>query len=150
MPRFDGSVYRGDGFAFKVAKVPVGWQRLDDDRSALSFSDLANRGAVLINGRCGRDEDVPLKALTQHLFIAFTERNIETEELVPFDQREALHTTLSAKLDGVPLRYDVWVLKRNGCVFDLLYFAPPERFQAGVPGFAEFVRGFTSRVADGP
>ncbi len=148
-PRYDGRVFRGDGFAFRLANVPRAWRQLETTNTGIALRDEENRGTALVNGRCGRDEDVPLKALTQHLFFAFTERNIEQEELVPFDDREALHTTLTAKLDGVPMRFDVWVLKRDGCVYDLLYFAPRDGFERGAPAFLELVRGFTSKVPHG-
>lgn len=148
-PQFDGQVFRGDGFAFRLASVPSAWRQVETTDRGLAFRDEENRGTALVNGRCGRDEDVPLKALTQHLFFTFTERHIVREELVPFDDREALHTTLTAKLDGVPMRFDVWVLKRDGCVYDLLYFAPREGFERGVPAFLELVKGFTSKVRDG-
>ncbi len=102
---------------------------------------------ILVNGRCGlNSDDVPLSALTQHLFIEFTHRTIEEQTVVPFDGREAMHTRLTADLDGVPMRYDVWVLKKDGCVYDLLYVAPPPAFERGVARFGAFVKGFTTVV----
>ena len=66
----------------------------------------------MVNGRCGKDgEDVPLASLTQHLFLGFTEREIDCEQtVVPFDGREAMHgpdpqrpssTASRSKLRGV-------------------------------------------------
>ena len=128
-PRFDGTVYRGDGFAFRIPPPPPEWQRLSHSHGSLAFQDAEHQGSILLNGRCGLDgDDVPLKALRGHLFLQFTEREILTEEVVPFDGREALHTTLRAKLDGVPMMYDVWVLKKDGCVYDLLYLVPGDGF----------------------
>ncbi len=92
-------------------------------------------GSTLFDVRCGqRDDDAPLSALTGHLIMGTTEREFETEEVVPFDRREALHTVLRAKLDGVPMQYDIYVMKKDGCVFDLVYVAPPDRFAAGRRG----------------
>jgi hypothetical protein len=68
-----------------------------------------------------------------------TERSIETQATIPFDGREAMRTTLDAKLDGVPMRYDIYVMKKDGCVYDLVYVAPPEPFVAGEPAFERFV-----------
>jgi hypothetical protein len=69
---------------------------------------------------------------------------------VPFDGREAMHTSLVAKLDGVPMAYDVWVLKKDGCVYDLLYLAPPADVDRGIEAFHRLVRGFTTVDPDGP
>lgn len=146
---FDGSVYRGEGYAFRVPRRPAAWEPLEISEAALAYRDTSSDAVVAINGRCGRDgEDVPLKSLTQHLFMQFTDREILSEDVVPFDGREALHTVAVAKLDGVPLKFDVWVLKKNGCVYDLYYFAKPQRYDSGVEEFRRFVRGFSTVSAD--
>ena len=74
----------------------------------------------------------------------FTEREIKKQETVPFDGREAMHTVLDAKLDGVAMSYDVWVLKKDGCVYDLLYLAPRASFARGRGKFELLVRGFAT------
>lgn len=142
---FDGTVYRSRGLSFRVGPVPGGWQPITTSHAALSYRDVENQGVVAVNGRCGVDgEDVPLASLTQHLFLQFTEREILEQKVVPFDGREALHSVLVAKLDGVPKKFDVWVLKKDGCVYDLYYFAPPDRFARGAAGFDRFARGFAT------
>jgi hypothetical protein len=144
-PSFDGSVYRGQGYAFKVPRSPGNWTRIEVDDGALAFRDEPNDATIAVSGRCKVDgEDVPLRSLTQHLFLQFTEREILKEEVVPFDGREAMHTVVVAKLDGVPNQFDVWILKKDGCVYDLYYIAPPARFEAGVGAFRSFVQGFTT------
>jgi hypothetical protein len=148
-PSFNGSIYRGEEVAFKVAPPPPMWQRIEVTSTALAFRDDKNDATIAVNGRCGKDsDDVPLRSLTQHLFLQFTDRTIEREEVVPFDEREALHTVLLAKLDGVPKKFDVWVLKKDGCVYDLLFIARPSSFEEGVAPFREFARGFSTLKAN--
>ena len=143
--RFDGHIYRGEGFAFAVQPLPERWQRIKQPDAALAFRDADSGGSILVTARCGMNEDdVPLGALTQHLFIDFTKREIEEQTVVPFDGREAMHTMMTADFDGVAMRYDAWVMKKDGCVYDILYFAPPARFERGRPAFDELVRGFTT------
>jgi hypothetical protein len=140
---FDGSVYRGEGYAFRVPAQPKSWETLSISDADLAFRDRSSDATIAVDGRCGKDgEDVPLRSLTQHLFMQFTDREIVKEETVPFDGREALHTEAMARLDGVPMRFDIWVLKKDGCVYDLYYFASPDRFQGGVGEFRRFVGGF--------
>jgi len=148
-PAFNGSVYRSEDVAFKVAPPPPTWERIEVTSTALAFRDEKHDATIAVNGRCGKDsDDVPLRSLTQHLFFQFTDRTIEREEVVPFDEREALHTVLLAKLDGVPKKFDVWVLKKDGCVYDLLYIARPSSFEEGVAPFREFARGFSTLKAN--
>jgi hypothetical protein len=148
-PSFNGTIYRSDDIAFRVAPPPATWQRINVSQTALAFRDEPADATIAVSGRCGKDsDDVPLRSLTQHLFIQFTDREIEAEEIVPFDEREALHTVMVAKLDGVPKKFDVWVLKKDGCVYDLLYIARPSSFAAGVGPFRQFARGFSTVETD--
>ena len=145
---FDGMVYRGEDVAFRIPRAPEGWRTIEVSDAAVVYRDEANGATIAVNGRCRGEDDVPLTALTQHLFLHFTEREILSQEVVPFDGREAMHTVLSAKLDGVPRKFDVWVLKKDGCVYDLLLIADPTRFEAGLEAFGRLVRGFSTLSAD--
>ena len=104
-------MYRGDGLSFRIGEVPPSWARLDVKNARLAFRDESAESTVLVNARCGKDsDDVPLQALTQHLFMMFTERETLEQKVVPMDGREAMHTVLRAKLDGVPKMFDAYVL----------------------------------------
>lgn len=143
--QFDGTVYRGEGFAFRVPPVDGQWERIEHSHAALAFRDSGHRATIMVNGRCGVDsEDVPLMVLTNHLFFQFTEREIQRQEVVPFDGREAMHTEMTAKLDGVAFVFDVWVLKKDGCVYDLLHMAPPGTGQRARAPFQQMVQGFAT------
>jgi hypothetical protein len=48
----------------------------------------------------------------------------------------------------VPQKFDVWVLKKDGCVYDMVFFADPRRFDAGVAAFERMVRGFATLPTD--
>jgi hypothetical protein len=139
---FDEGVLRKGGLAVRVGPVPSGWRRIQVDGADLAFRDDERSGSALFNVRCGqRDDDAPLTALTAHLIMGTTEREFDAQDTVPFDGREALHTLLRAKLDGVPMQYDIYVMKKNGCLYDLVYVAPPGLFAAGAADFEHFATG---------
>lgn len=141
--RFDGQVYHAERGGFQLGPIPSSWERLRLDGPLLAFADHATGGAVEINAQCGKDaDDVPLSALTKHLLIGYTERNFREEKLLPLDGREALHTVVDAKLDGVQVTLDAYVMKKDGCVYDLVYVAKPSTYEAAAAGFAAFVAGF--------
>jgi hypothetical protein len=144
-PAFDGRVYRGDGMAFRVGPVPEGWRQIDVDQSLLSFRDDTTHVTIAVSGRCGQDsDDVPLRSLTHHLFLYFTDRRVLSEKLVRLDGREALRTELVADLDGVAKHFVVYVLKKDGCVYDFMRIGDsldPEQSRAA---FERFVQGFAT------
>lgn len=148
-PSFEGSVYRGRDFAFRVPSPPASWKRIDVGGEALAFEDRETDAMIAASGRCKVDgEDVPLRSLSSHLFLQFTDREVVSEEVVPFDGREALHTVVIAKLDGVPRQFDVWVLKKDGCVYDLYCIVAPARFAEASGPFRSFVQGFATVPAE--
>jgi hypothetical protein len=135
----DGILYKGD-VALRFGAVPAGWRAIPISGADLAFRDDTHGGSVLVDVGCAqRDGDAPLSVLTEHLIMGTTERTIEAQRTIPFDGREAMRTSLGAKLDGVPMRYDIYVMKKDGCVYDLVYVAPPGPFVAGDPAFERFV-----------
>ena len=117
-----GGVYREGPIAFTLPPAPSGWRAIDVKDASLAFRDDDNSASVLVNARClSADDRTPLVALTNHLLIGATERKYLSQEVEPFDGREALHTKLEAKWDGVPMTIDVYVLSKDGCVYDFVY-----------------------------
>lgn len=144
-PAFDGHVFQNDQLSFRVASVPPSWQQLDAEGALVAFRDPGTPATIAVSGRCGSDgDDVPLESLTHHLFLAFTDRNVENQVRVELDGREALHTEMLAKLDGVPKRFTVFVFKKNGCVYDFVHVAPPSASPDGRREFVNFVQGFST------
>jgi hypothetical protein len=143
-PSFEAGVFRAPNVAFHVGEVPADWHRVNVDDSALGFRD--GRGSsILVSGRCDlKADDVPLVALTNQLIMGTTDRETVKEEVIPFDRREARHTVMKAKLDGVPLVWDLYVMKKNGCVYDMVYVAPPDHFDEGSAAFEKFATQFHS------
>jgi hypothetical protein len=152
---FEGGVLEKGNVRVRVGPVPPSWQRIHVDGADLAFRDDMRDGSALLDVRCNRrDDDAPLSVLTQHLVMGTTDRDFESQDVLPFDQREAMHTLLRAKLDGVPMQYDIYVMKKDGCVFDLVYVASPDRFAAGAAAFEQFASGLhaipSSPAGDGP
>jgi len=140
---FDGHVYKDDEVHFRVGPVPSSWRRLDVDDTRLAFRDDSANATVAVNGRCGLDgDDVPLASLTQHLFLQFTDRKLLSQDKLSLDGREALRTEMIAALDGVTKHYLVYVLKKDGCVYDFWRIGEPSDADGGV--FEAFVRGFAT------
>ncbi len=141
---FNGGVFRGVETSYAVGELSPGWREVSVDRQ----NDLAWRhpghGAVMhVDSSCDSGLDTPLHPLTNHLLVGFTAREIVDQELVEMDEREALRTHLTARLDGVPRELMLQVLKKNGCVYDFALVAPPgERFTAALPDFDALVTRF--------
>lgn len=139
---FDGQTYRNGELAFRVGPVPADWQAIEADNTLIAYRDRSSAATIAVNGRCGKDgDDVPLESLTHHLFLHFTERQVQSQDKLSLDGRDALRTVLLAKLDGVPKHFVVVVIKKDGCVYDFLRIGSDD---SGSEEFERFVRGFST------
>ena len=142
-PTLNGGNWKVGEAQFKIGPKPEAWRQVETIGSSAGFRDDPHEGSILVGARCKvASDDAPLLALTMHLLMGTTERDIVSQDVIPFDGREAMHTVLRAKLDGVMMSYDVYVLKKDGCVHDFVYVAEAKNFDAGAPAFEHFVSGF--------
>lgn len=140
---FDGRRYDDGTLRFHTGPVPAAWRGIEADGTLLAFHDDRASATMALNARCGVDgDDVPLTSLTQHLFLQFTEREIKSQRELALDGRAALRTELVGKLDGVPKHFLVYVLKKDGCVYDFWRIGEAQADDTG--DFESFVRGFAS------
>lgn len=140
---YSGGVYDDGTLRFRVGPVPAPWRNIESEGTLLAFRDDQHGATIAVNGRCGVDgDDVPLASLTQHLFLQFTDRQQSSQKELMLDGRAALRTELVGKLDGVPKRFVVYVLKKDGCVYDFWRISDPGTND--VASFDGFVQGFTT------
>jgi hypothetical protein len=133
---------------YRVGALPEGWRMVHQEGAAVGYFSDAVGGVISANATCRDDaEGSPLTILTQQMLIGYSERNVESQVTVPLDAREALRSRVHVKLDGVPMTLDLYVMKRDGCIFDLSYAAPPDAFTRGEHAFHAFVDGFADARA---
>ena len=137
-----GGSYVIDGARFAINELPGRWRPAYTD-GGLTFVRADEQGTIItLSATCTEPGDAPLDVLTNHLVIGLTERNFLSRELVAFDGREAERTTLTAKLDGVPVKMATMVLKKDWCIYDAIYAARPRRFDAHLSDFETLLEGF--------
>lgn len=137
--RFDGSLLQKPQVEYRVGRLEPGWQRVDVEGNDLAFYKPGH-GSIAVNATCKGYEDVPQSALVNHLLFGTTRREYLLDEEVTLDGRGARHTLIDAELDGVPVRAEIYLLTRAGCVFDLSYIS--DRRAHGHAEFTRFVRAF--------
>ncbi len=138
---FSGREFNDGRVHFELRELPSAYERIDVATASLAFRDRIDRASILINVRCEtRDEDTPLPALTNHLLMGTTERNFLVQEIEPWVGREAQHSVVIAKQDGVRVLYDLFVAKKNGCIYDFVYVADPEAPESGRQKFEAMFR----------
>ncbi len=132
---------------YRVGAMPAPWRQLKVEDNDLAYFIDATGHTLALNATCEAHEDPPLEVLTRHLLMGFTEQQLRAQERLPVDGREALRSRYGAKLDGVPVELELLVLKKDGCVYDFSYIAPPALFERHAADFERLVASFhTGRV----
>lgn len=104
--------------------------------------DLEGVGLIEVYAQCNEQGDSSLAQYTDHLRIDWDDWAVVEQTEAELVGRAALRTVVDASLDGVKRRSELWVVKKNGCLFDLRYSAAATDFASGQPDFAGVVQGF--------
>lgn len=129
--------------SFAFGDPGPGWQPVRNLKDVqVAWANRALGGIIELHAQCDDHGDSSLDQYTDHLRIDWTSWTVESQQEARLVGRAALHTIAAAELDGVQRRNELWVVKKNGCLFDLRYSANPAHFEAGQPAFADVVAGF--------
>jgi hypothetical protein len=137
----DGVFEKGD-IRYSVGALPEGWKQIRLAENDLAFVAEGAPQSIAVNSTCENYDDAPLEVLTQHLLMGFTERTRLEQVAGMMDGRESLRSHYTAKLDGVPMELLLVVLKKDGCVYDFTYLAPPARFEERQGVFDQLLSNF--------
>lgn len=138
---FEQHVFDDGRVRYRIGARPLGYTRVKVGRNDLAFFE-PTLGTIAVNSTCENYEDVPERALMNHLLFGTRERVFRLEEVVTLDGRGALHSVVDVELDGVPITLDIYLLKKDGCIFDLSRTSSRAAFAPGRRQFEDFARGF--------
>jgi hypothetical protein len=99
--------------------------------------------SLLIDSQCSpRDQDVPLIGLTGQLLIGMTDQKLLEQKTIHFQNREALISTYLLKVEGVPQKMHILVLKKDKCVFDIILSTSESAYEKRLPDFEKIQQLF--------
>lgn len=138
---FVGGIYDDGVVRYRIGEPGPGWQRVKVDDNDLAFHH-PRFGTISVNSTCKDYDDVPESALMNQLLFDTRERVYRLEETVTLDGRGASHVVVDLELDGVPLTLEVYLMKKDGCVYDLTRISSREAFEPGRRDFQSVLAQF--------
>lgn len=125
--------------------LPAGWEVTPESRADLELRHRTVPAGMLVNALC--DPAVarrPAAVLSRHLLLGLRERAMMEANEVPVNGRVALHRLLEGRMRQSEdrVRIESYTLTGDRCVYDLLYVAAPEVFDAWRGDFQRFVESF--------
>jgi hypothetical protein len=138
---FQDAVYSDAHTRYRVGELPEAWRRVSAEGNDLAFT-RPGMGTISVNSTCTEYEDVPLSALVNHLLFDTTSRRVLVDETVTLVGRGARHVLLNLELDGVPVQLELYVVRKDGCVFDLTHVRARTTVAEARQTFLAFVERF--------
>jgi len=140
--RVIGQQFVSPAYAFEVPLPGDEWQPVPDEPSVLTLAHKQLAAGITISVTCDREREVPLDILTRHLFFGFKNMEILHQEPQALNGVPALKTVARASLDGREVQVHSYVVRRDGCIYDMVYVASPQDYSRGEPSFARMMAGF--------
>lgn len=120
---------------YEIGEPGAGWERLKLADANAAWRNSAHRASLLVNSHCVGVEDASLRVLSRHLWMGMEEAEVLAEREQTIAGRAALETSVRGTLDGVPRQLQLLVLKKDGCVYDLVLEGHPDAFARSLPDF---------------
>lgn len=120
-----------------------GWEpvKIGDEDIAL-WNKQYNAMIALISSGI-KSKEFPLETLNKQLFIGMKDKEILVKEPAIVDNRKAMHTILTSKIDNHTLKIDSYVIEADNKIYDLVYWAPFDLFNHVQGDFENMVKTFT-------
>lgn len=131
---------------YRVSLPPGAWQVSTDGRADLELGRAGSKAGILAHATCeGKVPARALPVLARHLTFGLEARTLLEYGEVTVAGQVGVRLRLEGRLDGTPVKVEAFVLKGEGCVYDLVYAAALAEFAAGHSEFLRFVESFASR-----
>ena len=131
---------------YQVTSPAGDWVRVKAGGADKAWFNRDMSATIYFDSNCKeRFEDGTLSDLLTHLTFGLAQNEPVREESMTLDGRDALLRVYDGQLDGVQVRVGAVVTKKNMCLYDGLYIAPPARFEDGWGSFVQVVSGFQTR-----
>jgi len=137
-----GQQFVSPTYAFAVPLPGDEWQRVPDEPSLLTLTHAQLAAGITISVSCERERDVSLHILTRHLLFGFKDLAVLQQQRQAFNGVPALRTVARARLDTREVQLCSYVVQRDSCVYDMVYFASPQDYGRGEPSFEHMMAGW--------
>jgi hypothetical protein len=130
---------------YRVAMPGGDWTVVSDGAADLTLRHRDGRSGIVVNAGCGVARTRgSLAVLARHLLSGLRERSVVVREDVSVNGRTARHAIVEGRAGdaGETVRLELYVMRDDRCLYDFLYVAPPDTFDARRPDFERVVRGF--------
>ncbi len=127
---------------YRVGLPGGGFEPVKVKHSQVAWIDRSLGATIRVHSECTGHGDARLDQFLDHLRIGWSSWQVLDTHPETLVGREALRAHVRARLDGILFEHEFWIVKKDGCLFDLSVSAPPGSFARALPAFHRVVKGF--------
>jgi hypothetical protein len=144
LKRIENGVYHSSK-GYRVAIPNAEWTLVDEGPADLTLRHRASAAAMAVNAECdGVASRRTPEALARQLHIGLRGRRVIERASAEVGGRPATRVVAEGHLEGspAPARIESLSMTTGRCLYDFVYVAPPDTFDATRPDFATLVDSF--------
>lgn len=119
----------------------VDFQDADNSSADKAWQSRKTGSTISFLSECP-EPSLPLEAMTREFVGVLKDSRFLEQNEKFFNGREALQSVAVGSLDGIPMKIESLVFKRNSCSYLLTFVARQDRFNEEVQQFLSFLDGF--------
>lgn len=125
-----------------IFTAPTSFRAIKVESADHAWQNRQNGNSISVHSSCGDETDLSLKQLLLLSVSDLEDVVVVDQKDLTFNNREALRSHLSGRVDGVPTEIETLVFKKNRCTFNLTYVGVKKYFSSGIHVFEEFLTSF--------
>ncbi len=103
------------------------------------WKNSSNGNTISYLSECSETNDPDLVAVQTGILRGVSQLNILKSDTITYNDREALHTVATGKVDGVATTMELMIFKKNGCLYTLNYVGLASHFNKDQKIFNDFI-----------
>lgn len=107
-----------------------------------AWKDSQTGNTISYLTECSDLHDPSHRAIRDGILSGISNATITDEEMIPFNQRQALKSTVIGSVDGISTQFEILILKKNNCIYVLTYVGMKNQFLQTYDHFSKFKKGF--------
>jgi hypothetical protein len=131
------SIQRVKGYRLQP---PDNWQKTDSHGESDEAYRLPSGAIATATSSCGRNSRQSPEILTKQLLIGARHVQVTRRERIVVNGKNALQSSVTAKLEGVPFNLELIVVSSTPCAFDFSLVSPETIPETERTQFAEYAK----------
>ncbi len=118
------------------------FEKISNDQADHVWQNPKTGNTLAVLSECSESNDPSLHSIENDTINALGSGQVLKSNKEQFNDREALHTVSEGQVDGISVKVDTLIFKKNTCAYTLSYIARSKSFEADLATMENFRKGF--------